>query len=388
MMKEDVGIGLKDIIILVVVTSLVTGIVTWAIIYNQNRLTRNTTIQDLSKDEDMKEFLKVYASIVEDYYEDIDKKEMLEKAIAAMVNYLGEDYTTYMDKDETNSLLDKLKGEYTGIGIQLSKDDNVIRSFVEGGDAINSGLKIGDIVIKINDTDVNSSEDISKVIEKTKSGTKVKLTVKRNEEVLSFDVENKNILIPAISYDVVEDNIGYLKIEVFSETLAEQVNFALNDMESRGIKSLIIDVRDNTGGYLGEAREVASMFLEKGKLIYSLEDRNKSAEVRDETNEKRDYKVVVLINESSASASEVLAAALKESYNAVTVGKKSYGKGKVQQAQALDDGSMAKYTTSRWLTPNGNCIDGIGIKPDYEIEQDENSSFDTQLEKALELVVS
>lgn len=153
---------------------------------------------------------------------------------------------------------------------------------------------------------------------------------------------------------------------------------------------MVIDVRNNAGGYLISAKEIASMFLEKEKIIYSLQEKDKTQTYKDTTSEKRDYPVVVLINEYSASASEILTSALKESYNATLVGKKSYGKGKVQQTLNLEDGSMAKYTTAKWLTPNGKCIDGVGITPDYEIDLDvdENNQtiVDTQLNKAIEIL--
>lgn len=384
-MKETKGFRLRDIIIIIIITSIITSLTTGVIVYNQNRLTKNITFQDLSKDTDLKEFLKVYASLIEDYYENVDKKAMLESAIEAMFNYLGEDYSTYMSQEETNSLADQLKGEYKGLGIQLNRNTKAIEDFVEGGAAKESGLMIGDIVIKVEGKEITSTDEINKIVEDTKEGTKLNITVKRNEEILSFDVENKKILIPAIAYVLMENNIGYLKMEQFSNTLSEQVDFALKDMEQNGMKSLIIDLRDNTGGYLKEAKDIASMFLEKGKTIYSLEEKNGNTVFKDETNEKRDYKIVILMNESSASASEVLIAALKESYGAITVGTRSYGKGKVQQTRNLEDGSMVKYTSAKWLTPNGECIDGFGIKPDYEIEKEMNSSFDEQLEKAIEL---
>lgn len=275
-MKETKGFQLRDIIIIIIITSIITSLTTGVIVYNQNRLTKNITFQDLSKDTDLKEFLKVYASLIEDYYEDVDKKAMLEKAIEAMFNYLGEDYSTYMSQEETNSLADQLKGEYKGLGIQLNRSTKAIEGFVEGGDAKESGLMIGDIIIKVDDKEINSTDEINEIVEKTKEGTKLNITVNRNEEILSFDVENKKILIPAIAYVLMENNIGYLKMEQFSNTLSEQVEFALKDMEQNGMKSLIIDLRDNTGGYLKEAKEVASMFLEKGKTIYSLEEKNEN----------------------------------------------------------------------------------------------------------------
>lgn len=385
-MKEDKSFKLKHIIIIILFTSIITSLTTGIIVYNQNRLTANITFQDLSKDEDLKDFLKVYASLIENYYENVDKKAILESAIQAMFGYLGEDYSTYMNKSETDSLEEQLKGEYKGLGIQINKTSKTIENFVEGGDAKESGLMIGDIILKINDHEVNSSEEINKIVSEAKEGEKLTVTVSRNGENLAFKVENKSILIPAISYVLMEENIGYLKMDAFTSTLASQVRFAIEDMEKEGMKALVMDLRDNTGGYLTEAKEIASMFLEKGKIIYSLEGKEENQEFKDETNEKREYKVALLMNESSASASEVLIAALKESYGAITVGEKSYGKGKVQQTRTLEDGSMVKYTTAKWLTPNGTCIDEIGIKPDYEVQNNEDSTFDEQLEKAITLL--
>ena len=188
-------------------------------------------------------------------------------------------------------------------------------------------------------------------------------------------------------------NIGYLSLQTFSNTLATQVKDALNELEKSGMKSLIIDLRNNTGGYLTAATDVANMFLEKGKRIYGLNYQNNITNFNDETSEHKEYEIVVLINENTASASEILAAALKESYGATLVGETSFGKGKVQQTMKLDDGSMVKYTSAYWLTPNGTCIDGTGINPDYYIVNEEVTDEagnitipDAQLNKAIEVL--
>ena len=169
---------------------------------------------------------------------------------------------------------------------------------------------------------------------------------------------------------------------------------AIDSLKEQGCDRLIIDLRDDTGGYLDEAHNVASIFLEKGKVIYSLEDKKGKTNYYDETNEKLDIPVVILINENSASASEILAAALKDNYGAILIGTKSYGKGKVQQTYTLQNGTMAKYTSAKWYRPNGTCIDGVGLIPDYivkmETTYDENGNVtgikDAQYEKALEVI--
>lgn len=383
--QEKKGFGLKSIIIIIILTSVITSLTTGVIVYNQNKLTKNLTYQDLSQDTYLKEFLRVYASLIDEYYENVDKQAMLESAMSAMLNYLGEDYSTFMNKEETDALAQRLLGEYTGIGIQVSKKTNTITGFIEGGSAEKVGLQIGDIITSINGNTVKNADEVSSIISKAKEGDILKITVNRNEEILEFQVENKKLYIPAVEYKLLEENIGYLKMTTFSSTLKEQVHNALDSMENNEMKSLILDLRNNTGGYLSAATDVASMFLEKGKTIYSLEEKESNKEYFDETTEKRDYKIIILMNQNSASASEVLIAALEESYGAITVGTTSYGKGKVQQTHALEDGSMVKYTSAKWLTPNKECIDEIGISPMYTVEDSLETEIDEQLNKAIEL---
>ena len=294
------GFSLKKVSIIIVITAIVTSLTTGIIIYNNNKVVLGGA--DWIKDEALQEFLKIYNSLDEDYYEDINKTEMVDAAISAMVDYLGEEYSIYLNRNETDNLSDQLSGKFTGIGVSIGVGNTIVKVY-EDTPASRAGIEANDVIININ--------------------------------------------------------------------------------------SLIIDLRGNTGGYLKGATDIASMFVEKGKVLYMLENKDSKESYYDETNERRNLPVIVLIDGGSASASEVLAGALKDSYGATLVGKLSYGKGKVQQTNKLEDGSMVKYTIARWLRPNGECIDEIGIQPDYEVEleQDEEGNFiDTQLEKALELL--
>ncbi len=385
MENKKKGFSLKEVILIIIATAFLTSSATGIIVYNQNKLTKNLTYKDLNQDEDLKSFLGVYASLIDEYYENVDKKSMLESAINAMFNYLGEDYSTYMNKNETDSLASKLLGEYKGIGITLNSEKQII-SFIDESPALEAGMEVGDIIISVDGKDVSksSSNDLSNIISGIDIGKKISIKVKRQDEEKTFEVENKNLIVPSIEYNV-ENGIGYLKIANFSNTLGIQVKKALSKMEEQSMDSLIIDLRDNTGGYLSAATDVASMFLEKGKIIYSLENKDEIKAYKDETDEKKDYRVVLLFNESSASASEILIAALQDNYGAKTVGVTSYGKGKVQQTHSLEDGSMIKYTSAKWLTPKGICIDKVGIVPDIVINQDENNGQDLQLLKAKEI---
>lgn len=388
-MKTTKGFNLKETIVVIVLTAFITSITTGLIVYNQNKLTKNITYMDLKEDESLHQFLTVYASLIDEYYEDVDKDELLNTAINAMFSYLNEDYSTYMSKEDTDDLANKLLGEYRGIGLSLNSDNEIV-DFTPGGSAAASGLQLGDKIIKINQQDAASltSKEIAAIITDTEIGSMVELVVERDNEQYTFSVESKRILIPALESSVLEGNIGYIKITTFSNTLSEQMQTALKDLEAKQINSLILDVRDNTGGYLTAASDVASMFLEKGNLIYSLLEKDKVEEYRDMTEEKRDYPMAILMNEKSASAAEVLIAALKDNGKVTTVGTVTYGKGKVQQTRTLDNGSMVKYTSARWLTPSGTCIDEEGITPDYEVQNDTSSTEDSQLAKAIEVVTS
>ncbi len=382
-MKGKLGLSIKEIIIVIIITALTTSITTGIIIYNNNILENDGV--NLSNDQALKEFLKVYTNLNESYYEDIDKNKMIDSAIAAMIDYLGEDYSTYLNKDETVSLEEELKGTYKGIGISIINNNRIYKVYPDTP-AAEADLKENDIILKINGIEVN--ESAANLIDRNGENT---LEIKRDDEIFEVKVTASEINTP-LNREVITNNntkVGYIEIPSFTYRVAEEFKKALNEIENEGIDSLIIDLRSDTGGFLSGASEIASIFLEKNKLIYSLEEKNRKQSVKDETDEKRDYKIVVLVNGSTASASEVLAAALKESYGATLVGAATFGKGKVQQTKTLEDGSMVKYTTAKWYTPSGECIDEVGLFPDYAVEniQNEDGSFvDNQLKKALELL--
>lgn len=375
------------------ITSIISGITAGVIVTNGYNKKTGLSYNELANDGNLKEFLEVYSSITNNYYEDVNKEEMLDNAINAMLNYLDDTYTTYLNDEETANLEKKLAGKYKGIGIQVL--GNEIIEVMSDTPAEEAGLMTGDIITKVNDNiiDENNTAQIPNYINDSVDDL-AKITILRNDQSIDFSVKIADIYTVDVNYKTYENNIGYLDIDIFSKTVGEQTKKALTSLENSGMQKLIIDLRDNTGGYLESAEDIANIFLEKGELIYSLENKSASADYYDETDEYKDYPIVIILNEKSASASEILAAALKDSYEATLVGTKSYGKGKVQQTYTLNDGSMAKYTSAKWLRPNGECIDGIGLKPDYEVvqtvTQDENGNIiqeeDTQLLKAIEII--
>lgn len=386
------GFKLYEVIIITIITGILCSIATGFIFYKKYETSAIASYENLSNNKNVNEFLQVYASIIKEYYQDVNEEELVDSAINAMFSYLGDNYSEHLSKDETSSLLEQLAGEYQGIGVEIYQD-KIIYNVFDDSPAKEAGLQKGDKIIKVNNEDV-SEKNNSYVATKIKNeNDKVEITILRNNEEKKVTVKKDKLYIPSVTSKVIEEEnkkIGYIDITTFSNTTSKQVKKALLSLEKDNIDSLVIDVRNNAGGYLISAKEIASMFLEKEKIIYSLQEKDKTQTYKDTTSEKRDYPVVVLINEYSASASEILTSALKESYNATLVGKKSYGKGKVQQTLNLEDGSMAKYTTAKWLTPNGKCIDGLGITPDYEIDLDvdENNQtiVDTQLNKAIEIL--
>ena len=350
----------------------------------------------LSKE--LAKFVDAYDAIVNNYYKEVDKDKLVESAINGMVSSVGDEYTSYSDKDVTDNFNETVNGKYMGIGalIMKSEKDLVIYKVFEDSPSYRAGLKDGDIILKLDDKDTKdmSVNDIASIV-KNDTNKEVKLLVKRGEENLDITIVKDMVELPVVSGKVINHNdkkIGYISLSIFSSVASEQFNKQLVKLEKEGISGLVIDVRGNSGGYLTTVTDIVSYFLKKGDIIYKLEVNDKVTVRKDKTKESRDYPVAVLIDKNSASASEILASSIKESYNGYVVGTNSYGKGTVQQTLVLSDGSMIKYTIEKWLTPLGNWINEEGVVPTNYVELSSeylnNPVFenDNQLNKALELV--
>lgn len=350
----------------------------------------------LSKE--LAKFVDAYDAIVNNYYKEVDKDKLVESAINGMVSSIGDEYTSYSDKDVTDNFNETVNGKYMGIGALIMKSENdlVIYKVFEDSPSYRAGLKDGDIILKLDDKDTKdmSVNDIASIV-KNDGNKEVKLLVKRGEENLDITIVKDMVELPVVSGKVINHNdkkIGYISLSIFSSVASEQFNKELVKLEKEGISGLVIDVRGNSGGYLTTVTDIASYFLKKGDIIYKLEVNDKVTVRKDKTKESRDYPVAVLIDKNSASASEILASSIKESYNGYVVGTNSYGKGTVQQTLVLSDGSMIKYTIEKWLTPLGNWINEEGVVPTNYVELSSeylnNPVFenDNQLNEALELV--
>ena len=348
---------------------------------------------------DLDKVIDTYYAIVDNYYGDLDKNTIIDGAVEGMISSVGDTFTTYTNTGDTETFDETIKGSYEGIGCSVATYNDgkiVVIEIFEDSPADTSGLKVGDIITKMDGESLEgkTGTDVSNYI-KNSGKNKVVLTVVRDNEEKEVTINLSKVDIPYVSGEVIEKNskkVGYIKISLFANNSYKQFKSKLEKLEKENIDSLIIDVRDNSGGYLTSVTDICNLFLEKGKVIYQLQDENGTVKKKDTTKEKRTYDIAVLINGSTASASEILASAIKESYKGIVVGQNSYGKGTVQQTKKLLDGSMIKYTTQKWLTPDGNFINEIGVKPTNEVILSEdyykNPSIETdnQLQEALSLL--
>lgn len=349
---------------------------------------------------DLSKVVDTYYAIVDNYYKDLDKEKLIDGAVEGMISQVGDTFTSYSAATDAETFSETIKGTYEGIGCAIAKystgEIKVIEVF-PSSPAEKAGLLVGDKIIKVDNEDYidKTSVDISNYI-KNSGKDKIVLTVERENKEIDITINLSKVEIPYVNSKILEQNdkkIGYIAISLFSGNSYKQFKNNLEKIEKEKIDGLIIDVRDNSGGYLSSVTDISNMFLEKGKIIYQLEDPKGTIKKKDTTKEKRTYKVAVLINSSSASASEILASAIKESYkDGLVVGNKSYGKGTVQETKKLLDGSMIKYTTQKWLTPNGNYINEKGVEPTNEVELSEEyyqnltEENDNQLNEALNLL--
>ena len=353
----------------------------------------------LKLSKELSKFYDSYDILVENYNGNVDKKELVDAAINGMVSSVGDQYTSYVDTEGTNSFNQLVDGKYNGIGclIQETEDKKIkVMQVYENTSAYKAGIKVGDIIKKVDDKDSSiGSTELANYIKSSKNKS-YSVTVLRDDKEIKFTLYKNEVEIPVVTskiFDKGDKKIGYISISIFSSVSAKQFKSNLEKIEKEGIDSLIIDVRDNNGGYLSSVTDITSYLLPRGKIVYQVQKSNsKIKATKDKTIAKREYPIAVLVNENSASASEILAGAIKESYNGYVVGMKTYGKGTVQQVSELSDGSMIKYTIENWLTPNGNWINEKGIDPTDEVElsddyyKNPNEENDNQLQKALSLL--
>ncbi len=362
------------------------------------------SLKGSSKEETIKNIssnMKSLRSVIDKMYiGDIDENKLREEALKGYIKGIGDKYTEYFTKEEWGKLNEVVSGEFYGIGVylELSKDEKniVITSVMKDSPAEKAGLKSGDILVKVNEKDIDSEdfENVTKYI-KGEKGTKVKVTVYREKEKIEKEIERQEIKVNSTKHKMLENNIGYIHISTFTEHTDKDFEASYKELENQGMKKLIIDVRFNTGGELEATKKVLEQLLKKDSQIIITKDKEGKEEViKTKKGTNKTIEIVVLGNNYSASASEILISALVDNKVAKFVGEKTYGKGVIQTIVPLSDGGALKVTTEEYLRQNKEKINKVGITPEFEVKLDlkgmekENSDDkkDNQLQKAIDIL--
>jgi carboxyl-terminal processing protease len=326
----------------------------------------------------------------------LDVQKMIYGAITGMVDSLDDPYTVFLDPSDTKKFTDDVTGSFEGIGIEIGIKGGQLQVIapLNNTPAQRAGLKAGDKIIKVNETltaDLSLDEIVDMI--RGQRGTSVDLTIyndsSENSKVIS--IVRDVIDVPSVEWEIIEDDIAYINLSHFSENAIAGFRETAIEILTSPAQSIILDLRNNPGGYLEVARDIAGYFLERGQIV-TIEDfgnGEKGQYLSQGSGALMGYPMVVLINEGSASASEILAGCLRDNRDIILIGEKSFGKGSVQELEGLVGGSSLKVTIAKWLTPSGKSIDGNGLEPDFQVELTEDdylSDIDPQLNKAIEMV--
>ena len=402
-MEENKKQKIYKIIMLIFVTALVTALITSVIVYNyaiSGSLVKY--INSSSETSDIEKSINKIKKIIDEHYlGDVDESKLKDGALKGYVEAVGDEYTEYYTKEEMDSFEEDTLGNFTGIGIYMVKDteNNVIKVLtpIDGTPAYNAGIQPGDIISKVDGVEY-TGEQMTEAANKIKGevGTTVKLGIIRGTENLEIEIKRENIKINHVESKTLDNNVGYLKLSTFDEGCADEFKQKYDEINAnQNIKALILDLRNNGGGLVEEALNIADYFTDKDSKLLITVDKKEKEEIRKAKQSKYiKVPVVVLINENTASASEILAGALRDNGIAKIVGTKSYGKGVIQEVLTLQDGTGIKITTNEYFTPNKTKINKVGIEPDETVNLPETvksvltveEKDDTQLQKAQELL--
>ena len=356
---------------------LTAGITTIALTFGDEK------VESLAPDKHA-EFEKLYSTydkIKDDYYEEVDEEKLVDGAINGMIKSLDDPYSAYMDKKEASSFHESISSSFEGIGAEIQEQDGQIMvvSPIKGSPAEKAGVKPNDIILSVDGKSVeglSSSEAVLKI--RGEKGTKVDLSISRagESEPIKLTIKRDTIPIETVYAEMLDDGVAKIQVTSFSEHTVQELKTALEEMSKKDMKGLVLDLRGNPGGLLDQAIEMASLFIPNGKVVLQVEDRSGKKDVyKSENDGELKIPVVVLIDDGSASASEIVAAAVSESADIPLIGVKSFGKGTVQTAEDFKDGSNFKYTAAKWLTPEGNWIHKKGIKPDITVKLPDYASL-------------
>jgi len=394
------NIKVKNAIIAIIITNLITASIVALLpipFFGGKRLVS----------EDLYDFLKRYdkllkvENLIKNNYVDkktIDENKLIEGAITGMVDSIGDPYTVYLDKQQFEDLLTQTRGSYGGVGIVVGEKEGKLTVIapIEDSPAEKAGIKAGDIILKVDGKEI-SAKELEKAVSmmRGKEGTKVVLTIFREGKgVKDYELTRSIIVLKTVKSQVLKGDIGYIRITSFDENTADEFEKAFEKLQKQNIKGLVLDLRDNPGGLLDTSVAIADMILPQGTIVYTI-DTNGKKDVWKSDPQNINMPLVVLVNEGSASASEILSGAIRDFKAGTLIGTKTFGKGLVQNIIDLKDGTGLKVTIARYYTPSGECIQGKGIMPDivYDLPKELKDKQlpideDPQIKKAIEVLMT
>ena len=387
------SIFIKSIILTILLTTVIVSMITIIIMNNDEQTSLLNRIDG--------KLASIEQIVDKDYLGEIDENKIFDETIKGYVEGLNDEYSQYFTKEELEKYkTDNIEGQFVGIGVYIIQDTekNAIRVLapIKGSPAEKAGILAGDYIVKVDDQ-AYTGEQITEATNKMKGkeGTKVKIQIVRDEKTVDFEVERANVRVNPVEADIYEENIGYLKISSFDQGSGSEVTKKIEELKEKNIKSLIIDLRNNGGGIVDEAIEIADLFTNKDSTLLITKDKHGNESISKAKKDKViEVPIIVLTNENTASASEILEGALKDNNVAKIVGTTTFGKGVIQELLTMKDGTGLKLTTNEYYTPNRNKINKVGIEPDEKIELPEEyknilsipKEVDTQLNKAIELL--
>lgn len=357
----------------------------------------NYTSAGTVSEADVNEKLDRINSLIEEYYlyeDDIDEDTLIDGIYSGYAEALGDPYTEYYDEEETEALYESTSGEFSGIGATMSQNldsgEITVSNVYQDSPADKAGMKQGDIIYEVDGRSA-SGQDLETVVSwiKGEQGTDVTLCVLRNGEEVELTATRDIIEVQTVSSEMKDNQIGYIAVSEFDSVTYDQFKDALNDLESQGMQGLVIDLRGNPGGSLSTVTDMLKLLLPKGTIVSTKDKYGNTEEITCDGKNEFTKPLAVLVNQYSASSSEIFSGAIQDYGTGTIVGMTTYGKGVVQQLMDLGDGTCLKVTIAEYYTPSGRSINGTGVEPDVEVEYEydkNNPEADNQLEKALEVV--
>lgn len=397
---EEKAQRIYKVTMLVILTSFITFMITSLSMYTYFKQNPNLKFVE-GDNSDIDTYLsKIKKAIDKNFLwqDKIDEEKLKDGAIKGYVEGLGDQYTEYISKEEMKSFTEDINGSFVGIGIYMIADEDsgkiIVYHPITDSPADKAGIKAGDIIVSVNGVEYGY-DDFSSIADhiKGEAGTKVKLVIERDGKKLDFEIERAKIETNPITSKMLEKNIGYLNLPSFDKDVSKKFKEKIDDIIAKGANSIILDLRNNGGGMVDECTQIVDLFLDKDKIIMTTKDKKGNVQ-KSITKNKKIYEIplVILVNENTASASEILTGALKDNNRAKVIGTKTYGKGVIQSVFNLSDGSGLKITTAEYFTPYGKEINKKGITPDLEVKLPNTvksvyaveEKDDTQLKKAVE----